>query len=197
MSKQESSGPNRRKALRGAATAAGVAGLGSAATAKSDSTLTSSRRKELIGEFKQPAAVKRAVNERSGLIEELAADDVLPEARIDDLEELSEPSGGHGELITVDQFNTQYTPRVKIFRKVEAGYLSISVFPEMDTAHAVLNPVEDGEPMGEGDLQMYGDMPEPEPQGCVDPGHCQDCSDCDTVCCDADAGGACLQYCTQ
>lgn len=190
-------GPRRRAVLQGAAAAVGVAGLGSAAAKKSDTEPTDARKRELTAEFRDPRRVSRAVHEQTELLNELADDGVLPNGRVNNLTELSEPADGEGELVTVAQFNTQFTPRIKVFRKVERGYLSVSVFPEMDAAHAVLNPTEDGEPLGEGSLKTYGSMPDVEPQGCLDPGHCQDC-DCNTVCCTEDPyTGDCLQYCNQ
>ncbi len=193
----EDTGPRRRAVLQGAAAAAGVAGLGSAAAKKSDTELTQARKQELTAEFRDPRTVRHTVHEQTELLNELDNDGVLNSGRVDNLTELSEPSDGEGELVTVEQFNTQFTPRIKVFREVEKGYLSISVFPEMDAAHAVLNPTESGEPSGKGSLKMYGSMPDVEPQGCVDPGHCQDC-DCNTVCCSTDPyTGECLQYCKQ
>lgn len=195
MTRDSSSDIGRRTVLKSAAVSAGVAGLGSAATAKSGSPPSEAQREELVRDYRDPAVARQAVNEQTDLLRELRADGVLPEARVDDLDTLTEPSAGVGEAVTVESFNEKHVPVVKVFRRVDAGYLSITVYPEQDTAHAVLNPVEDGEPLGEDDLVAYGETPKP--MGCWSPGECQDC-DCSRNCCRRDpTTGDCLQYCKQ
>jgi len=198
MSKEDRSGLNRRQMLKGSAAGALVAfGGTTAASAKQDVGLTKAEEEAIVKEYKDAAMVREVVHEQTDLLEELEADDVLDEQTVGDLEELSEPSDNVGEHVTAYRHGHRHTPRIKIFREVDAGFLSISVFPEEDTAHATLNPVESGEPLGKDHLVKYGSMPEPDPDGCVDPGHCQDCSDCSEECCSRDPQGDCTQWCTQ
>ncbi len=190
MADESSSDIGRREVLKSAAATAGVAGLGSVATAESDRSLSRTEREEIVREYRDPSAARRAVNRQTELLEELAADGVLPEAEIGDLDTLTEPVDGVGERVDVESFGEEHVPVVKTFRRVEAGYLSVSVYPRQDTARAVLNPATDGEPVDQSDLVVYGSTPEPT----VCPtGYCLECT-CELYCCQKGING-CLQYC--
>jgi|GEM_PF-2056070 len=181
---------SRRKVLKSAAAATGVAGLGSTATAASGDSLSDVEREELLREYRDPVAARRAVNSQTELLRELEADGVLPATRVDNLDTLTEPTDGVGESVGVESFGEEHVPVIKTFRQVEEGYLSVSVYPEQDTAHAVLNPTRDGEPVGESGLVTYGSTPEI--TGCPT-GYCPECS-CEVYCCQKGVTG-CLQYC--
>jgi hypothetical protein len=192
----ETTDVDRRTVLKSVAASAGVAGLGSAAAAAESEGPTESERAALLDEYRDPETVRAVVDAQTELLDELAADGVIDEARIDGLDELSEPSGPTGEEIAVEQLGQEYTPRIRLFRSVDSGYLSVSVYPEQDTAHAVLNPVEDGTPLGEDHLVQYGSLPEAM-GSCTGPGQCQEC-DCSEVCCRRDPDyGICLEWCTE
>lgn len=200
MVKKDNTGLSRRKILKGSAAGALAAFGTTSAAAKQTMELSKADRHQLLREYQNPRAVHQAVQQQSDVLEELVEDNVLSKPTIDGLEKLTEPDKGVGERVTVYQVGERHTPQIDVFRRVDAGYLSISVFPEEETAHAVLNPVEDGEPLGEDHLTTYGTMPEQkaEPQACVAPWECYGCHGCSTYCCEFNGEGTqCLQTCTE
>ena len=197
MSEKESNGLNRRQMMKNSAAGAMVAFVGSASgAAKQTAEITSAEEAVLLRDYRDATAIRQAVHEQSDLLEELSADGVIDSASVDDLYEVSEPSAGVGEKLTTYQVGDQFTPQIKVFRRTEAGYLSLSVFPEENRAHAVFNPVKNGEALGQDHLVEYGEMAKPGPEACWDGGQCQDCT-CNYVCCSRDQSGDCVQYCNQ
>lgn len=198
MSKKTPNDLNRRNMLKGSAAGMlAAASTTNVAAAKQDVELSDAEEADLLREFQSVEMVDSAVHEQSDLLEELAADGVLERAQIDGLDSLSEPVDSVGEELTTYQIGERFTPQIKIFRRVEAGYLSLSVFPEENEAYALLNPVEDRSALGKEHLIEYGNLPEADPQACWDPGQCQDCGDCTVVCCHRDPQGDCTQWCNQ
>jgi len=190
---KNSCGLSRRDVLKSTAAAGGLSGLASVATAE-DAT-PSPEEKELLDTYSDAEVVARQVNSREELPRTLYDDDVVPNMETGDPDEMSEPTEGVGESVELEQFGEGMTPRIRVFRELKTGYLSISVYPEKDTANAVLNPTEDGDPLGKESVVTYGSMPEA--QGCIAPGECQDC-ECNLVCCTTDpTSPQCLQYCNQ
>lgn len=187
--------PNRRSVLKQFAGGAVVAGgMSTAAAGRTSRSIDEERRQELLHEFEDPTRVRRAVDRQSEFLELLSREDVLAEPSIADLDELNDPEDGVGEHVSLHDDGESFTPRVKLFRRVDAGYLSLSIFPEHDTAHAILNPTADGEPLGEDHLQTYGSTPDPQPAGCTGSGgECKTCN-CWEFCCDK-VDGTCVQYC--
>ncbi|WP_049969176.1 hypothetical protein [Haladaptatus cibarius] len=160
--------------------------------------LTRSEQDAFLRDYRDADIVKAAVQQQSDVLEELSDDGVIEEAKIGDLHELTDPTGRiEGERLTANQLGDSHTPRILIIRRVEDGYLSLSVFPEEDTAHAILNPVEDGEPLGEDHLVRYGSLPEPEVDCDSSLGLCETC-DCETVCCERHPDdNSCIAVCDE
>lgn len=181
--------------LRGTAAGALVAFGSTNVAGKGE--FTQSERENLVQDYRDVQVVRDNVHKQSDVLEELVADGVLDSPTINDLKELSEPQNGVGERLSAYQIGNEHTPEIKVFRRVDAGFLSISVFPEADTAHVVLNPVEDGTPLGGDHLETYGNLPKEqvEPQACWLPGECWRCYNCSEYCCEHDATGDCIQYC--
>lgn len=198
MPERDTNGLSRRKMLKGSAAGALVAFGSTNAAGKRKTDLTQAEREDLLQDYRDVQVVQDLVHQQSDVLEELAADGVLDDPTIDDLEELSEPDNGVGERLSTYQLGEQHTPEIKVFRRIDEGYLSLSILPEKDIAYAVLNPVENGEPLGEDHLVTYGSLPkgQPEPQqSCWWPGHCWECRNCHRYCCEFDASGDCMQYC--
>lgn len=197
MSEKEKSGLSRRQMLKGSAAGALVAFGSANAAGKGRNNPTQAERDKLVQDYQDVQVVQGVVDQQSDVLEELTADGVLDRPTIDDLEELTEPSNGVGERLSTYQIGSHHTPEIKVFRRVEAGYLSLSVFPEEDTAHAVLTPVENGNALGEDHLVTYGSLPkgQAEPQACWLPGECWRCYNCSEYCCEHDATGDCIQHC--
>lgn len=197
MSEKNKSGLSRRRMLKGSAAGALVAFGSTNVAGKSQTSITQAERDDLLRDYRDASVVRNVVHQQSEVLEELAEDGVLDEPAIADLEELSEPNNGVGERFSAYQMGDRHTPEIKVFRRVDDGYLSLSVFPEKNTAHAVLTPIEDGEPLGEDHLETYGSMPkgQAEPQSCWLPNECWRCTNCSKYCCEHDATGDCIQHC--
>lgn len=198
MSNKDNTKLSRRKILRGSAVGAFAAFSSPSVVAKQKSKITETEQEEILQDYQDAQTVNQAVHAQSDVLNELVADGVLENPSIDGLEKLTEPTDGVGERLTTYQIGERHTPRIKVFRRVDAGFLSLSVFPEEDTAHAILTPVKDGKPLGEDHLVEYGDMPsaQAEPQGCVAPWECYGCSSCYTYCCEYNTDDECVQTCT-
>lgn len=198
MSNKNNTRLSRRRILKGAATGALVAFVPASASANRENVhrsqryrLTKAEEESLLRDYRDPNVVHDAVHRQSDVLEALAADGVIEAATIDDLEELTEPSADtDGEILTTNQLGDRHTPRINVIRRVEDGYLSLSVFPEEDTAHAVMTPE------GDGDLAKYGSLPKPEADCDSSLGLCETC-DCQTVCCIENDDGTCIAKCDQ
>ncbi|WP_144239976.1 hypothetical protein [Haladaptatus cibarius] len=169
-------------------------------SAEQTTEISQVEQEKLLRDYRDAYVVRDIVHQHSDLLEELSDDGVLDNPRIDDLEELTEPSGGVGERLTTYNLGKGHTPEIKVFRRVESGYLSLLLFPEKGTARALFNPVEDGEQLGEDHIVKYGSMPdmEVEPEACLSPWQCYGCHGCSTYCCKFNGEGTiCEEMCEE
>lgn len=96
--------------LKGSATGALVA-FGSANVAgKTETELTKAQREDLLQDYQDVQVVQDMVSQQSDVLEELAADGVLDDPTIDDLDELSEPNDGVGERFSTYSRNQGVPP---------------------------------------------------------------------------------------
>lgn len=188
----------RRRVLQNVV--AGTAVASGLATARQDGRQTEfseADRRKLLEKYRDPERIDRAIHRHSDLLTELSEEGILEEPRVgnlDTLDTLEESDQLESETVEIYNFGTEATPRIKILRHTDAGFVSLSVFPEKETARAVFNPTENGETLGPDHLQKFGSPPDAGTQGCWADAECQRC-DCYTFCCEDDSNYGCIEYC--